>query len=39
MSVSYVHKKIGNGISFSAVYDSKFKTDLVAVRFITELNK
>lgn len=39
MSVSYVHKKIGNGISFSGVYDSKFKTDLVAVRFITELNK
>ena len=39
MSVSYVNKRIRNGISFSGVYDEKFKTDLIAVRFITKLER
>ncbi|MGN0601445.1 MAG: EF-P 5-aminopentanol modification-associated protein YfmF, partial [Oscillospiraceae bacterium] len=39
MSVSYFQRKIGKGISLSGVYDNKFKTNLVAVRFVTKLNR
>ena len=39
MSVSYNNAKIGKGISFSSVYDSKFKTNLITVRFISKLDK
>lgn len=39
MSVLYNNKKIGKGICFSEVYDNKFKTNLVTVRFITKLNE
>ncbi|MDE6148880.1 MAG: insulinase family protein [Ruminococcus sp.] len=39
MAVSYVQKKIGNGIMFSGIYDKKFKSDFVSVRFITPLDE
>lgn len=39
MADSYVQKKIGNGIIFSGIYDKKFKSDFVSVRFITPLDK
>lgn len=39
MSVLYNQRKIGNGMTFSSVYDSKFKTDLISVRFITKLDE
>lgn len=39
MAVSYVQKKIGNGIMFSGIYDEKFKSDFISVRFITPLDK
>ena len=39
MSDLYNNKNIGEGICFSDVYDKKFKTNLVVVRFITKLNE
>ena len=39
MAVSYVQKEIGNGIMFSGIYDTKFKSDFVSVRFVTPLNE
>ena len=39
MAVSYVQKEIGNGIMFSGIYDAKFKSDFVSIRFVTPLNE
>lgn len=39
MAVSYVRKKLGNNMGFSKLYDKKFKSDFVTVRFITPLDE
>lgn len=39
MSEIYKYNKIGKGVVFNEIYDEKFKTNLVTIRFITPLNK
>ena len=39
MSDSYFEKNLGNAISINGVYDKKFKSCLVSIRFITPLDK
>ena len=39
MSEIYKYNKIGKGVVFNEIYDEKFKTNLVTIRFITPLDK
>lgn len=39
MAGSYIRENIANGVAFTTIIDSKFKTNLIAVRFISPLSK